>query len=394
MKAVESISWKGRNATRLSNGIVELTALKEGGHLAELRFQEREGCPAFNVLWETPWATQDPVQGSGEGFSPIYGPQEDRRFLSSYTGHALCLDYFGAPSAEQAARGLSLHGEAAIMPWNVAQCGNSRSACCRWEVSLPSAGLTFEREIQLGDEESVAYVHESVTNENSSAHAFDWVQHVAFGPPLIQPGESTFIASANRGITAPSDYIRGSLLAKNREFSWPYAPRADGNAFVDLRQPFVEKGRGFIAGVQLDPERELEYLLAVNWKLSLGVGYLFRRQDFPWMTTWEENYAREDTPWNKRTQARGMEFGTCPLPLGREETIRRGPIFNTPHQCVISASGQKTARYLIFLFCIPKGVDSIEDVNAVENRIVLSDQTNTAAISVKATHCKSFLSQN
>ena len=255
MESVESVSWKNREATRLSNRVVELIALTGGGHLAEFSFLERDGRRALNVLWEAPWVTCEPVKNSGEGLSPAYGPQDVRRFLSSYTGHALCLDYFGTPSAEQAASGLSLHGEAAIRRWNTKPCGNPGTACCQWNVNLPSAGLAFEREIRLGDEESVAYVLESVTNENSSVHEFDWVQHATFGPPFVKQGESTLIASALRGITAPSDYAGNSLLANDREFLWPYAPPVEGSASVDLRQPFAVKDHGFIAGAQLDPTR-------------------------------------------------------------------------------------------------------------------------------------------
>jgi hypothetical protein len=181
------------------------------------------------------------------------------------------------------------------------------------------------------------------------------------------------------------------MLANNREFLWPHAPLASGIGFADLRQPFAEKGLGLIAAVQLDPRRQQEYVLAVNWKRRLGVGYCFRRVDFPWMTVWEENHARSNTPWNGTGQARGMEFGTTPLPLGREETVRRGPIFDTPHQCVIPAGGKKTARYLIFLFEVPRGLEAIENVEAAGDAIVLYDSNGRPSLSIPAAGCGDFL---
>lgn len=183
------------------------------------------------------------------------------------------------------------------------------------------------------------------------------------------------------------------MLANNREFMWPNAPLRSEQGFADLRQPFAERGLGFIAGVQLDPRRDQEYVLAVNWKQRLGVGYFFRRDNFPWMTIWEENHARLDAPWNGRTQSRGMEFGTTPLPLGREETARRGPLFNTPQQCIIPAGGKKIARYLIFLFTIPGGIDSIENVEAAGGAIVLYDQRGRPSLSIPAAGCGDFLAQ-
>ena len=387
----ESIRWKDREATRLSNGVVELIVLTCGGHLAVLRFLEQDGRLSQNVYWEAPWATLDSTERSAASLPPIYGPPDARKFLAGYTGHSLCLDYFGGPSAAQAAAGLSLHGEAPNMRWNVLQSAVPGKALGRWNVKLPSARLAFEREIRLGAGESVAYVRETVSNESGAEHAFDWVQHVTFGPPLLKEGESTLSASGNRGITWPIDYDGGSMLANNREFRWPNAPLRSEQGFADLRQPFAERGLGFIAGVQLDPRRDQEYVLAVNWKQRLGVGYCFRRDDFPWMTIWEENHARPDAPWNGRTQSRGMEFGTTPLPLGREETIRRGPLFDTPHQCVIPAGGKKTAPYLIFLFAIPDGIDTIDDVQAEGDTIVLYDRSGHPSFSIPAAGCGDFL---
>ena len=389
----ESIRWKNREATRLTNGVVELVALTSGGHLAVFRFLDQNGRASQNVFWEAPWVTLDPGERPADDLPPIYGPVEVRKFLAGYTGHSLCLDYFGGPSAEQAAAGFSLHGEAPNTRWDVLQSAGPGKAVSRWNVKLPSAQLAFEREIRLGVGESVAYVRETVSNECGAEHAFDWVQHVTFGPPLLKEGECTVSASGHRGITWPINYDGGSMLANNREFTWPNAPLASGNGFADLRQPFTRKGLGLIAGVQLDPRREQEYVLAVNWKGRLGVGYCFRRADFPWMTIWEENHARLDPPWNGRTQSRGMEFGTTPLPLGREETVRRGPLFDTPHQCVIPAGGKKTAQYLIFLFEIPSGIDSIENVDAAGDTIVLYDQSGRPSLSIPAAGCGDFLAR-
>ena len=65
-----------------------------------------------NAFWKAPWITFDPEETAGKDLPATYGPVEVRKFLVSFTGHCLCLDYFGGPSVEQAAAGLSLHGEA------------------------------------------------------------------------------------------------------------------------------------------------------------------------------------------------------------------------------------------------------------------------------------------
>ena len=387
----EAVRWKGREATRLANGVAEMICLTGGGHLASLRLLGRDGSASQNVFWEAPWTTLDPVEEWSDGLSLDYGPVAIGRFLAGYTGHALCLDYFGAPSRKSVTAGLSLHGEAAITGWNATLDPTSKKASCTWHVRLPVAQLSFKREIYLGERESVAYVRETVSNEIDAGHRCDWVQHATFGLPLLQPQESTIVTSARRGITGES-YERQSLLAPQCEFEWPRAPRETLGEWTDLTRPFRVEGYGFIAGLQLDPEREQQFVLAANWRLRLGVCYCFRRCNFPWMAVWEENCTRQNSPWNATTMARGMEFGTSPLPLGEQGLLEGKPIFGASTGCVIPAQGSRTAKYLISLFTIPSHVHSIQNAAAVGDAILLYNEQGEAALSIPADGCETFLS--
>ncbi len=251
----EEVKWKGCDAIRQTNGIVELIALAGGGHLASFRFVDRDGRPSQNVLWEAPWTICDPDRAWSADMSLLYGPPATGKFLAGFTGHALCLDYFGDPAPEKAAAGLGLHGEAATTRWSVLDSPESHSGQCRWEVRLPISQLTFERKIQLYKGQSVAYVEETVCNERGTEHRYDWVQHVTFGRPFLSEGVSTLIASAQSGMTSPLDYEGQLLLPNNRHFSWPFVRLGAGKRSVDLRLPFTEKGKGFLAGMKLDPGR-------------------------------------------------------------------------------------------------------------------------------------------
>jgi hypothetical protein len=317
------------------------------------------------------------------------GEQEE---TGGFTGHALCLDCFGPPSPEEAANGLPIHGEAATMRWDVTETGAEIDSGCRWQVHLPYAQIQFARNMHVRNGESVVRVEETVHNLRDTQHSCHWVEHATFSPPLLAAEESSLYVSATRGITAPTAYDGGALLAVNQEFTWPFAPDAcDIRKSVDLRRPFSMKGRGGLAAVRLDPQRSLEFLLAMNWKLRLGVGYCFRQSDFPWLAIWEENCSRPEAPWNGDTQARGMEFGTTPLPLGRDETKRRGNLFDTPTACIIPALGQSTARYVMFLFMIPSTFHSIQDARVEGNQIVLISEDGNS-FSIPAFECQNFLS--
>jgi hypothetical protein len=390
--AAESVRWKGREATQLTNGVIELITLTNGGHFAGLRFLGGVGSSCENVFWEPPWSTYDQEPALSQELLQTYGPRGVDQFMAGYTGHCLCLDYFGEPSPEQVAAGLSLHGEAPVARWTVTKPAQPEIPQCQWNVILPVAHLEFERAVSLGEGESVAYIRETVRNQRDVDHACDWVQHATFGPPLLKEGESTLAASAQRGKAWPLEYDGGLLLAKNCEFDWPSAPCADSEGSIDLRKPFSTKGRGFVTTTLLDPGREMQFVVAANWKMRLGVGYCFRRQDFPWMTIWEENCARESSPWNARTQARGMEFGTTPFPLGNKENRRRGHLFDTPSWCVIPGGGEKTARYLIFLFTLPAPMQSIQNVALDADAIIVFDEQRRPAVSIPAHGCANFLS--
>ncbi len=323
--------------------------------------------------------------------SLLYGPPATGKFLAGFTGHALCLDYFGDPAPEKASAGLGLHGEAATTRWNVLNSPESHRGQCRWKVSLPISQLKFERRIQLYEGQSVVYVEETLCNERDTEHRCDWVQHVTFGQPFLSEGESTLIASAQSGMTSPLGYESKSLLPNNQYFSWPFVQLGVDERSIDLRLPFTAKGKGFLAGVRLDPERQIEFLIAVNWRLGLGVGYCFRRKDFPWMAVWEENYTRQDPPWNGHTQARGMEFGTAPLPMAAKECLPGKRFSGTPRGCCVPARGKKTARYMMFLFTVPTKMRSIESVAPVGDALCISDTSGMASFSVPAEGCEAFL---
>ena len=360
--------WKGRRCVRLTNGRIEIIMLTGGGHIAALRFLPGLGLPAENALWEAPWPTMDPDRYRLRQHTSRYGPPPAGKFLSSFTGHALCMDYFGGPSQEELQQNLPLHGEAAAQRWKIKSSpGNTGVAM---EVSLPAAGLSFRRRYRLLKNESIAYIQEEVTNRRPADHYFHWTQHVTLGPPLLQKDESAVFLPGTRGKTWPHGYEGRSLLANSREFHWPLAPGTNARR-ADLSRPFLRRGKGFVAAVLLDPEREFGFIVALNWRMGLLAGYLFRRHDFPWVAIWEENCARSGSPWNGTTQARGMEFGSTPMPVGKRESFFGGPLFDTPTFRCIPAKGKLQAGYIAFLASAPAGWRRIRDVEVVRNAIVL-----------------------
>ena len=143
------------------------------------------GLPVLNPLWVPPWKSIEPYQYRAEKHAAIYGPSNEGKLLSGIAGHNICLDYFGPPSEEEAAQGLSTHGEAPSAQWQKTKLrATSQEVSLTLAVPLPVAGLRFSREIRLRRGESVAYFTETVINEKKADHFFHWTQHVTLSPAL------------------------------------------------------------------------------------------------------------------------------------------------------------------------------------------------------------------
>ena len=375
--------WKGRSAVRLANGAIALVALTGGGAIADLRLSKGPSETQQNVLWEAPWTTLDPGHYRPRLHNRRYGPEFVGKFLASFTGHILCLDYFGAPSEGEAKEGLCLHGEASVNCWKVARRSQSRSAASvLMEVNLPNAGLKFQRELRVRRDENVVYVTETVINLRATDHFFHWIQHVTLGPPFLQPGQSLVCLPAQRAITWRHGYEGKSLLANSKEFTWPNAPAEDGSV-VDISRPFSCPGTGFVAAALLNPERDWAFMAALNFRFGLLLGYCLRREVFPWVAVWEENRARQGSPWEGRTQARGMEFGTTPMPVGRREAFTSGPLFGTPTFCCVPAKGRLKTSYAIFLTSVHPGWQGVLDIRPGKQEINLTG-SNGERVSIPA----------
>ncbi|MFY9842630.1 MAG: hypothetical protein WAK23_05945, partial [Terriglobales bacterium] len=358
------------------NGTVQMIMLEGGGHIADFRLLDPTSS-SLNALWEAPWPTMDPDKfESGDRRKNIrkYGPAPVGKFLSSFTGHAVCVDYFGGPSEAEAAQGLALHGEAANSRWKLLHLKETRlEARITLAVRLPAAGLRLRRELRLRHNESVVYVEETLTNERSQDHFFHWTQHVTLGLLLLNPLESVIALPGTRALTWPHGYEGASLVQDNEEFTWPDAPAIEGGK-VNLAHPFARDGKGFVAAVLLDPQREIGFVAALNWQLGLLLGYIFRRSDFPWVAIWEENLARQGSPWDGKTRARGLEFGSTPMPIGKEDTFARGPLFDTPTFRRIPAKSEQRVPYAAFLSKVNSGWRSIRDIQVAQDQIVVIEE--------------------
>ena len=286
--------YRGRLATSIENEHVRVTALHEGGHIAEI-FDKQSG---VNPLWTPPWESIEPSTYDRRKH-PEYGADSESKLLSGIMGHNLCMDIFGPPSQDEAAAGLTVHGEASVARYEVTVADGILTEGAR----LPQAQLRIERQIRL--EGRAARITETVENESITDRPIAWTEHVTLGPPFLEKGSTEFHAPV-----AQSHVLQAGCGAFERYTDAPVS--------------------GGYTAYLMDPARAEAHFVAWSPRRRVALAYIWSRTDFPWLGVWEENYSRQAAPWNGRTLTRGMEFGASPIPETRRQMIERGSLFGVP----------------------------------------------------------------
>jgi hypothetical protein len=314
-------TYRNRRAAILENEQLRVIVSVEGGHLAAIE----DKATGVNPLWSPPWESIDPSTYNAARH-PEYGGNSESKLLAGILGHNLCLDLFGGPSPEEAAAGMTVHGEASIAAYEIDVAGDTLTQRCL----MPMAQLGFERRIRLAAGSRRVGISETVENLSACDRPIAWTQHVTLGPPFLEKGKTQFRCTATKSKVVESDFTGGMGHMKvGAEFYWPFVPCIDGTE-EDL-SVFTSRARsGAYSAHLMDPSREDAYFLAWSPTHKLACGYRWRRHDFPWMGIWEENLSRTSPPWNGKAITRGMEFGVSPFAESRKAMIDRHSTFGVP----------------------------------------------------------------
>ena len=327
--------FRGRRAAVLENRDLKVVVLEGGGHIAAVL----DKATGVNPLWAPPWASIEP-SAFGPESEALYGSGSDGRLLAGIMGHNLCLDIFGGPSAEEAAAGLTAHGEGSVATYHFDVRESELVAC----AEFPLAHLRFERRLALLDR--AVRVRERLTNLDSANRAnrldpacHDW---------------STFSGGRNHGAAGLGHEVadvrgglrHGRLPPARRDLrlaGGPAARRGPRRPAALHRPPSSSAYTCHL----MDPAQPDAFFVAFSPRRRLAFGYVWRTADFPWMGIWEENRSRAQPPWNGTTVTRGLEFGVSPVPESRREMVERGRLFGAPTFSWLPARTTKEVEYWI-----------------------------------------------
>src|SRR5579862_1958712 len=343
--------FEGLPALDFSNDKISLTMFPEGGAFAQLLLRDDAG--KINPLWNPIRFARESGQKPPAGF---------------YRGHFVCVDGFGPVSPEEKAAGLPMHGEAQALPWQMLSSdkkGNTLSTTFR--VKLPLAEETFTRTIRMVDGENIVWVDSELENSLGFDRPVFWAEHATIGSPFLEAGKTVVDIPAERSRTRsyPQE-PPGYRFIAGRDFTWPLAPGKNG-APIDIRAAPVQAGTGGHTASLLDRSRRLVFVTALHPGKHLLVGWVFRREDYPWIQNWESYSA------NSRL-ARGLEFGTQPFDLSRRETLQMGSMFDTPTFRMLPAKSKISTSFLIFYTSTPEGFEKIDDVRLDGGKLIIEDR--------------------
>ena len=357
----------------------QASILLGGGHICRLTTRHR---PDFNPLWRPPWETIDPQRYSPAEYGEEFGSPPDGRLLAGIAGHSLSFDYFGPPSPEETAAGLSTHGEAPATMWQVFREFQQEQPGIEYGVSLPTAQIDFRRTLRLDAKHPILYCEERARNLSRADRPICWNEHVTIGPPFLECGKTVVDMPAIRGKVVPASYSAAMKLVPDAEFQWPHAP-LEGGGTHDLRTT-PDGSYGRYTAQLLDRSHEISYVAISNASAGLMLVYLFRRSDFPWVGNWEERFYRQTRPWGGKTFCRGLEFSTTPFAVPRRQTIFEGPLFHESTFRWLSALAEITVRYMTLMVDIASDFSGVEEISVDDAEVTIRERDSGRIVHVPA----------
>jgi hypothetical protein len=326
-------------------------------HQIELTISER-GAALVNLI----------LLDDAEKLSPLWSPAG--RSGSGTSGHFLCVDGFGSGSAEERAAGLPGHGEAHAQLWQVSRpAKDGPTAAISFHTHLPLVQENLTRTFRLVDGENAIYVESALVSEVGFDRPISWAEHVTFGSPFLQPGVTVSSISGSRAQSRPYEG-KGSngmdrRLASGQNFTWPLAPGLDGKP-VDLTALPQDPHYVDHAAILVDPGLTLGWTATVNTVKHLVIGYIFKREEYPWVQNWGSYPANGNF-------ARGLELSTQPYDEPRREAVAKNGMFGAPTFRWLPAKATIHSSFLLFYAHTPDGFGKVESVRLEQGQIVVED---------------------
>ena len=367
----------GRESYTLQNSSMRISMLTGGGYIAEVRLLSNGGQESVNPMFMPHYKTIDPNNYNPDRHQDLYGLGRNAKLMAGYMGHYLCFPYFGgAISSAEEELGYSTHGEAYTVKYKVEEKTVNGGAMVTASAVLPLTKYAINRSLTLFPGQSVVLVEEEVENLESFDRPYHWVQHITFGKPFIEHGKTMVDAPVSRIAFSPEN----DNPSNSNRVQWPIVMTEAGDT-INAGVFGSDKGEGGYRAWLMDPEREYSWFTMYNKDLNLLVGYIFSKDENPWIGDWQENQRSQSLPRNGKTVAWGLEVGTTPFGAGIK-SIEQETVFDTKTYRWIGAKEKKKQSYLIFLLEIDEGFKGVKDLKLEKGAIILVERVSAKQIPV------------
>jgi hypothetical protein len=297
--------------------------------------------------------------------------------MAGYMGHYLCFPYFGGSiSSVEEELGYSTHGEAYTVNYEVKEKMGVDGAVVTASAVLPLTKYSVTRSLTLLPEQSVVLVREVIENLEHFDRPYHWVQHITFGKPFVEYGKTMVDAPVSRIAFSAKKDDPSNL----NTVQWPIVS-TEGGATINAGVFGSDKGEGGYFAWLMDPGREYTWFTMYNTDHKLLVGYIFSKDENPWIGDWQENQRSQDLPRNGKTVAWGLEVGTTPFGSGIN-SIEQEAVFDTKTYRWVGASEKKEQSYLIFLLQIDEGFKGVKDLKLEKGVIILVEKESEDQIPI------------
>lgn len=351
---VQTGRFRNRDAWILTGRSLRVTVLQSGGHIAEITLA---GNGAVNPLWVPGQATMDAEQYNPSVHQKVFGGGSAARLMAGLMGHNLCFPYWGDPSPAEAAAGMTFHGETGIVRWRQTAAGADFMTLT---ADLTESGTSITRTFRLKGQ--VVEVEASAANERAWDRPVGWCEHVTLGAPFLERGVTEMQASLTRG----------RAMGTNQEFVWP---EGMAEKTIDLRKVRnLPQSQGFVNNFLVDPQREYGFLAAFHAGYGLVFGYVFPREEYPWLNVWEAN--------SPEMLTRGLEFSNTPVHGTLRTLVKTPALWGTATFNWLPAKQRITKRFRAFSMRAPKDFRGVGDVRFRDGNIEILEQGTSRVLRV------------